>query len=173
MAKIDRLGWADGMSFIAYGVRVGVRVNDSAILKDLTARLPPGSKPAAFAVVDHLYSIIGSSANSNSKVRRLNLGYWNLLRFARAREFDSVLEAFESHVQLTVAEFAPRRVFVHAGVVEWKVPEQATVRGTLGASWVNTDNVSDSKASASAIGDFIAASAMGSLPFRPFRRDDV
>src|SRR6266550_6214243 len=120
MDKIDRLGWADGMSFTSYGVRVGVRVNDSAILSDLIARLPPGSKPATFAVVEHLYSIIGSSARPDSRVRRLNLGYWNLLRFARAREFDSVLEAFESHVQLTVAEFAPRRVFVHAGVVGWK-----------------------------------------------------
>ncbi len=120
MAKIDRLGWADGLSFNAYGVRVGVRVNDSAILTDLIARLPPGSRPASFAVVDHLYSIIGNRATSGSKVRRLSLGYWNLLRFARAREFDGMLDAFESHVQLTVAEYAPRRVFVHAGVVGWK-----------------------------------------------------
>ena len=119
MAKIDRLGWADGMSFNAYGVRMGVRVNDSAILTDLVARLPPGSKPASFTMVDHLYSIIGSRAKPDSKVRRLSLGYWNLLRFARARDFDGVLEAFESHVQLTVAEYAPRRVFVHAGVVGW------------------------------------------------------
>src|SRR5258708_16040074 len=96
------------------------RVNDSAILKNLTARMPPGSKPASFAVVDHLYSIIGNRAKPESKVRRLSLGYWNLLRFVRAREFDDVLEAFESHVQLTVAEHAPRRIFVHAGVVGWK-----------------------------------------------------
>jgi hypothetical protein len=120
MDKIDRLGWAAGMSFISYGVRFGVRVNDSAILKEVIARLPPGSKAASFAATDHLYSIIGSTANSESRVRRLNLGYANLLRFARAREFESVLDAFESHVQLTVAEFAPRRVFVHAGVVGWK-----------------------------------------------------
>jgi hypothetical protein len=120
MAKIDRLGWADGLSFTSYGVRIGVRVNDSAILKDVIARLPPGSKPARFAVVDYLYSIIGSRAKPDAKVRRLNLGYWNLLRFARAREFDHVLDAFESHVQLTVAEYAPRLVFVHAGVVGWK-----------------------------------------------------
>ena len=104
MDKIDRLGWADGMSFISYGVRVGVRVNDSAILKEVIARLPPGSKPTSFAVTNHLYSIIGNRPNPGSKVRRLNLGYWNLLRFVRSREFDSVLEAFESHVQLTVAE---------------------------------------------------------------------
>ena len=120
MAKIDRLGWADGMSFTSYGVRLGVRVNDPAILEDVIARLPPGSKPASFAVTDHLYSIIGSRAKPNSKVRRFSLAYWNLLGLARAREFDDVLDAFESHVQLTVAEYAPRRIFVHAGVVGWK-----------------------------------------------------
>lgn len=120
MAKIDRLGWADGMSFTSYGVRIGVRVNDSAILDDVIARLPPGSKPASFAVVDHLYSIIGSKSKPDSRVRRFSLGYWNLLRIARTRDFDGMLDAFESHVQLTVAEFAPRRVFVHAGVVGWK-----------------------------------------------------
>src|SRR6059058_4219429 len=119
MAKIDRLGWADGMSFTAYGVKVGVRVNDRAILKDVIARLPPGSKSTESNVVDHLYSLIGNRAASDSKVRRLNLGYWNLLRIARSRNFDDLLDAFESHVQLTVAEFAPRCVFVHAGVVGW------------------------------------------------------
>jgi len=31
-----------------------------------------------------------------------------------------MLDAFESHLQLTVAEHARRRVFVHAGVVGWK-----------------------------------------------------
>ena len=120
MAKIDRLGWADGMSFTSYGVRVGVRVNDSAILKDVIARLPPGSKPASLRIVDHLYSVIGVNASPDAKVRRLNLAYWNLLRVARSRKFDEVLDAFESHVQLTVAEYAPRRIFVHAGVVGWK-----------------------------------------------------
>jgi hypothetical protein len=120
MAKIDRLGWVDGFSFSSYGVRMGVRVNNSAIIPDLMARLPPGSKPAPNAVVNHLYSIIGSLAEPGARVRRLTLGYWNLLRFARARDFASVLDPFESHVQLTVAGYAPNRIFVHAGVVGWK-----------------------------------------------------
>jgi len=120
MAKIDRLGWADGMSFTSYGVRVGIRVNDPAILEQVIRRLPPGSQPAELRVVDHLYSVIGSEAKPDAKVRRLNLAYWNLLRVARSRSFEDVLNALESHVQLTVAEFAPRRIFVHAGVVGWK-----------------------------------------------------
>jgi hypothetical protein len=120
MDKIDRLGWADGMSFTSYGVRVGVRVNDPAILHDVIARLPPGSKPGSFAIVDHLYSIIGHREKPDARVRRLNLAYWNLSQIARARDFTTMLDGFESHVQLTVAEFAPRRVFVHAGVVGWQ-----------------------------------------------------
>src|SRR5213596_1413710 len=120
MAKIDRLGWADGMSFTAYGVRVGVRVNEPAIIRDVIARFPPGSKPASFRVVDHLYSIIFGEAKTDSKVRRLSLAYWNILRISRSRKFAEMLDAFESHLQLTVAEHARRRVFVHAGVVGWK-----------------------------------------------------
>ncbi len=120
MAKIDRLGWADGMSFTAYGVRVGVRVNEPAIIRDVIARFPPGSKLASFRVVDHLYSIIFGEAKTDSKVRRLSLAYWNILRISRSRKFAEMLDAFESHLQLTVAEHARRRVFVHAGVVGWK-----------------------------------------------------
>jgi hypothetical protein len=119
MAKLDRLVWVDGMSFIAYGVRVGLRVNDVDILPDVIARLPPGWKRSPAKVVDHLYSVIGGGAKEDAKVRRLNLAYWNLLRIARSRKFDEVLDGFESHVQLTVAEHAPRLVFVHAGVVGW------------------------------------------------------
>src|SRR2546423_14565818 len=120
MAKLDRLGWADGISFSAYGVRVGLRVNDKAILKRVLTRLPPGSRPSDVRVVNHLYSLTGFANNSNGRVRRFNLGYWNLARFARARSFEDLLDQFESHLQLTVAEYAPRRVFVHAGVVGFK-----------------------------------------------------
>src|SRR5262245_4147876 len=120
MAKIDRLGWADGMSFTSYGVRIGLRVNDAAILKELIARLPPGAKVSPVQVVDHLYSLTGFANGWNGRVRPFNLGYWNLVRFARLRSFEDLLHEFESHVQLTVAEYAPRRIFVHAGVVGWK-----------------------------------------------------
>lgn len=120
MAKLDRLGWADGMSFSAYGVRVGLRVNDRAILKRLLTRLPPGARPHDVRVVNHLYSLTGFANNSNGRVHRFNLGYWNLARFARTRSFEDLLDQFESHLQLTVAEYAPRRIFVHAGVVGFK-----------------------------------------------------
>ena len=119
MSKLDRLVWADGISFTAYGLRVGVRVNHKRILKALVARLPPGAKPSKVRTTNHLYSMTGFANGSNGPVTRFNLGYWNLNRFARTRNFEDLLEEFESHLQLTVAEYAPRHVFVHAGVVGW------------------------------------------------------
>ena len=41
MDKIDRLGWAAGINFISYGLRIGVRVNDPAIIDKVTEQLPP------------------------------------------------------------------------------------------------------------------------------------
>jgi hypothetical protein len=119
MAKLDRLVWADGMSFTAYGVRVGVRVNNKTVLKALVERLPPGFQPVKARTTNHLYSLSGFANGSSRRITRFNLGYWNLVRFARTRSFDDLLDQFESHLQLTVAEYAPRRVFVHAGVVAW------------------------------------------------------
>jgi len=119
MAKLDRLGWADGTSFKAYGVTFGLRVNDAAILKDVTPRLPPGSQAIVRKTVDQLYSLIANPAQANGKVRRFNLGYSNLEQICRTRDFADFLNAFESHVQLAVAERSTRYVFVHAGVVGW------------------------------------------------------
>src|SRR5215831_3507626 len=99
MAKLDRLGWADGMSFSAYGVRFGLRVNDRALLRHLIARLPPRSKQSPVRTVNHLYSLTGFAKPVSGRVRRFNLGYWNLARFVRTRDFEDLLEQFESHLQ--------------------------------------------------------------------------
>ena len=120
MAKLDRLGWADGMSFTAYGVRFGLRVNDAAIMANLIARLPPGSKPSPVRSVHHLYSLTGFANGSNGRVRRFNLAYANTLRIARTVDLEGALAAFESDMRLYIAERARRRVFVHAGVVAWR-----------------------------------------------------
>jgi hypothetical protein len=46
--------------------------------------------------------------------------YADTARIARSRRLDAVLDAFESDLQSHLAEWAPRRVFVHAGVVGWR-----------------------------------------------------
>jgi hypothetical protein len=118
MAKIDRLGWAAGTCFDAYGVRVGIRVNDAPLLPRLAGLFPPGSKPTASPLVDHLYSLWLGKRRAHSS--GFHLLYAGVTRRARTTNLDELLLAFEADLRLSVAAAAPRRVFVHAGVVGWQ-----------------------------------------------------
>src|SRR6185295_11589966 len=120
MEKIDRLVWAEGLSFISYGVRVGIRANKPGVLDKFLPALPPGWKPSSSPVVERLYSIIAGGEGPRPNIRLYNLIYVNAGRIARASELDAAIEAFECDLQLYVAEMSPRRVFVHAGVVGWR-----------------------------------------------------
>lgn len=116
---------------MSYGVRVGVRVDEASALGRVLERLPPEWKRSRVETVERLFSLVAGGAGKRSGVRRLSLLYGDFTRLARAREFEDVLDAFESAVQLYVAEMSPRRVFVHAGVVGWR--GRAIV--LPGASW--------------------------------------
>lgn len=120
MTKIDRLGWADGLSFVSYGVRIGIRVKDTRALNFVEERLPPGWKISGSPVVERLYSLILGGAGERPGVRRFSLLYGNITRLARTTNQDEALDIFESDLSLYVAEMARRRVFIHAGVVGWK-----------------------------------------------------
>jgi len=120
MQKLDRLGWVDGLAFRAYGLRIGVRVTDASVMDAVIDRLPPGWKPAASPIIDFLYSIVVGGRNESSKIQRFDLLYYSSLRLARTKDFEWILKAFESDLQLLVADNARRRTFVHAGVVGWK-----------------------------------------------------
>ena len=120
MAKIDRLGWAAGISFRAYGVRVGVRVNDKEALNQVVDHLPPGWEPASSPVVERLYSFKVGGEHARANLRRFSLLYANDARVGRSLDLAHMMKLFESDLQLFVAEAAPRRVFVHAGVVGWR-----------------------------------------------------
>ena len=120
MDSLDRLGWATGMSFVAQGLRIGVRMNDSQLLGELPQRLPPGWKPASSTVVDRLYSIIAGGGGARSSVRRYNLLYVGSARIARSMSLDEVLDRLEDDVRLYVAEWSRRKLFIHAGVVAWE-----------------------------------------------------
>lgn len=120
MKKLDRLGWTAGIAFRSYGLRIGVRVTDDRVMDRVYERLPPGWKPAASPIVDHLFSLVIGSTDPNSKVLRLSLAYYDAVRIARVKDLNCVLDRFESELLLLVADKARRRTFVHAGVVGWK-----------------------------------------------------
>ena len=119
MQGIDRLGWAAGFSFESYGLRLGVRVNDPSVLPRIVERLPPGWKPTRSSNPREIYSLfVGGAARPG--VRRVHLVYQGPTRVSRTHDLDEAIEALESDLRLYVAMWANRRVFVHAGVVEWQ-----------------------------------------------------
>ena len=120
MEKIDRLGWAAGISFVSYGVRVGVRANKPEILEQVVDRLPRGWKPSRTHIVDRLYSLVVGGEGIRPNVRRFNILYGNVEKLLRTLDIDEFLQAFESDLKLHVAAGARGRVFVHAGVVGWR-----------------------------------------------------
>lgn len=120
MEKIDRLGWAAGIAFVSYGLRIGIRASSPQILDRLQGLLPPNAKPARGPRVGCLYSLIVRGTKVGASVRRFNILYSDAVPLARTKDTDQVLEALERDLQLHVAERARRRVFVHAGVVGWR-----------------------------------------------------
>ncbi|MGH8067683.1 MAG: hypothetical protein ACRERE_21135 [Candidatus Entotheonellia bacterium] len=119
MEKLDRLGWAAGFAIRAYGVRVGIRMNDPSVLERLEAHLPPAWKPASSPRVDILYSLVVGGSGARPGVRRFNLLYANATRLVRSLDLNEVFDPLESYLHLHIAEASSQRVFVHAGVVGW------------------------------------------------------
>jgi hypothetical protein len=119
MAKLDRLEWAAGTCFDAYGVRIGIRVNRPGILDRVAGILPPGSKPLRSRRVDDLHSLV-VGGGTRTRARAYNLVYWGITRRARTLDLDEALATLEANLRLSVAAAAPRRVFVHAGVVGYR-----------------------------------------------------
>ncbi len=120
MDKIDRLGWAGGLAFTTYGLRIGVRTNTPAVLDQLPAVLPPGWQPDEAPEVDRLYSLVVGGAGPRPSVRRYYVLYADAGRLGRSMDLDEVLSSLERDLRIYVAERERRRVFVHAGVVGWQ-----------------------------------------------------
>lgn len=112
---LQRTEWPVRLSIRAYGVQVGIRIGDPEVLEELARHLPPGSEVVQPSENERTYSFaveyIGRSGHQQKAL------YVDDALLARRSTLQGVLRAFESDVQLHVAEMAPERVFVHAGVV--------------------------------------------------------
>lgn len=117
MEKLDRLGWTDGFSFVAYGRHYGIRTNQPQLIRALRGLAPPGSRWSDAEVVSRLYSLRGGRERRG--LRRFNLAYAGVRRIARELDLDLALRILESNLHLEVAASARRCLFVHAGVVAW------------------------------------------------------
>ena len=73
------------------GLRIGIRVNDAAVLKRLSQLLPPGSKTSDSPLVDMLYSLVVVGAGPRPGVRRFHLAYEAGARIARTHDLEVAL----------------------------------------------------------------------------------
>jgi hypothetical protein len=99
-----------------------VRVTEPAVLPQLLPALPAGARllsPSASGV-DHLVSFVVGGGAPGAATRRFHLLYAAAHQFLRSLDRAEALRILGIHLERAVAEIAPRRLFVHAGVVGYK-----------------------------------------------------
>jgi hypothetical protein len=119
MAQLDRSVWAAGLAFESHGVLVGIRANTLEVLKGIEQYFPMGWKDRTVPRVHRLYSLI-VGGEDRPGVRYYNLLYGDATRMVRSLDLRDMFIGLEHDLEMYVAEQARGRVFVHAGVVEWK-----------------------------------------------------
>lgn len=100
-----------GLCIEVHGLRVGVRVTDARVLDRIPGYLPTGWTPAAPGPVDRAYTV---RTDREITVDR------GTGRPYRTSTLDDALHFLEYDLELFVVTRSPGRVFVHAGVVEWR-----------------------------------------------------
>lgn len=120
LRAVEPAGCMTGLSLVSYGVSLGIRMNDSALLDRVSPHLPPGWKPTASRVLDEVFSVKVGGASSQNDSRPSHRLYRGTEEVAETSDAGQLLEQLESWLRLTVAVRARRRVFVHAGVVGWR-----------------------------------------------------
>ena len=122
MAKLDARPWVGGVSLVSYGVRLGVRVDDEALLDQLPFYLPPVRTRPTTPVVDHLFSLCTIRRDGTRAERSATRVYEGHRMVARRTALDPSmqLDLLRSCLEFHVASTAQSWLFVHAGVVGWR-----------------------------------------------------
>jgi hypothetical protein len=120
MGNLEKLQWIDAFAVTGYGVRVGVRVNDLALIERLSPRLPPGAKISSMGTVDRMLSVILAPPSERRGVKNYHLVYANHVVVGRSHRLEVMLDNYDTHLRTAMAELSRRKLFVHAGVVAWK-----------------------------------------------------
>lgn len=102
-------------TFCAFDLCFSITSRDGRIVRRLAAALPPGAR----AVATHTAGA-PHREYSHEKIGGTHFLKRNGLPLCDGENFAALLEALENDAQFFAAQHAPRRVFVHAGVVGWK-----------------------------------------------------
>jgi hypothetical protein len=118
--QVDRFEWTAGRSFSAYGLRLGLRANNSAALAAALVAVPLSWQAAATGEADVLYSLRVDAPAARQRRSSDYLLYCDSTLLARTRDLTLVLTTFTQHAELLTAFRARDHLFVHAGVVGWQ-----------------------------------------------------
>ncbi len=97
---------------ISFGVRIGLRAPSVDLVALMTERLPPAWTEGDGRATDRMYDL----ARRDGGRFTLSADRCGLVEGTRA----AALDMLAADVQAYVAEMAPDRVFVHAGVIGWR-----------------------------------------------------
>jgi hypothetical protein len=103
--------------FVAHGVALAVTSHSAALLQQAEPYLPPVRSPLPEGRVQRVFSLSETRSPDGRPVFSLRAGGRPIVSSPGVRR---VLSALEWEVHLCLAERARDRIFVHAGVVEWK-----------------------------------------------------
>lgn len=120
MARLDRLPWAAGMSFTAFGVRIGIRANQPKLLEQALPFLPPGQRPISSRMVDRLYSLVATGDSSQPNRETSYVLYGDTRTLIRTESRRTFFETLEHNLNFNIATSSTKLLFVHSGAVGWK-----------------------------------------------------
>jgi len=118
MQALDDIGWDHGFSFSSYGVQLGLRVTDEALLDLLREHVPFQSSDSDAKIVDRLFSVV-ATGDVHSKSARFNF-YWNQSLIEKNIPLKKLQELFSGISSVAVADLSDEKLFVHCGVVGWQ-----------------------------------------------------
>jgi hypothetical protein len=114
-----RVKWKGFLAFEVYGVKIGIRSNNLNLIENFKAGLP-----ALFPVKHRLINFEAAAHNFSfylsSRHKSKNVAYQEQTQISNGSFSETDFEQLESKIRLTVAEFAEKVIFLHAGVVEYK-----------------------------------------------------
>lgn len=117
--NLNKIDWQVYFAIESYGVKIGIQTNNPEVLEEIKLRLPlllpTGFRVVPFSEAEHIFSIYWSN-----QPRKKHLVYKNDTEILKLSAKDWKLDLFESHLRMTVAEFANEFVFLHAGAVRYK-----------------------------------------------------
>ena len=99
------------LAFEAYGVPISIEVSHAAILPRVEGLLPPGSRTSEPGPDDHRFRLLSDDDGVTFRVESYGRS------MPGSVEVEVVLAILHRQIRSHVAQFAPDRVFVHAGVV--------------------------------------------------------